>query len=294
MRIDERWIRRYHLALRTRGFVVLSGLSGTGKTWLAEAYARAVRARHVVVAVAPNWTTNEDLLGYLNPLTGQYHHTPFSRFVLKAAEAYEAAEWYDVRAQPYHLVLDEMNLARVEYYFAEFLSAMEIRARRGWAHIDLGTNEPLVLPPNLAIIGTVNIDETTHSFADKVHDRAQLIELQARREDLVAHLAGRPYQADVMAIWDAVHHVGPFTFRVLDEMHAYVTAAATLGTSWEEALDEQLLQKVLPKIKGADPRVGDALSRIVELTEGRFPLCHRKAAVMLEGFRAHGFASYFG
>jgi hypothetical protein len=293
MRIDERVVRRYHLALQTRGFVVLSGLSGTGKTWLAEAYARAVGARHSVVAVAPNWTTNEDLLGYLNPLTNQYHHTEFSHFVLKAGAAYRAAKRTGVEAQPFHLVLDEMNLARVEYYFAQFLSAMEVRARRGSATIDLGADEPLLLPPNLVVIGTVNIDETTHGFADKVHDRAQLIELEARREDLVAHLAGRPYQADAMAIWDAVHHVGPFTFRVLDEMHAYVTAAATLGTSWEEALDEQLLQKVLPKIKGADPRVGDALSRIVELTEERFPLCHRKAAIMLEGFRAHGFASYF-
>jgi hypothetical protein len=294
MRIDERVVRRYHLALQTRGFVVLSGLSGTGKTWLAEAYARAVGAQHSVVAVAPNWTANEDLLGFLNPLSEKYHHTAFSQFLRQAARHYRAAEQAGIRARPFHLVLDEMNLARVEYYFAQFLSAMEVRARRGSATIDLGTGEPLLLPPNLYVIGTVNVDETTHGFADKVHDRAQLIELEARREDLGAHLAGKPYQADVMAIWDAVHHVGPFTFRVLDEMHNYVNAAVAMDTPWEEALDEQLLQKILPKIKGADPRVGDALSRIVELTEERFPLCHRKASEMLEGFRAHGFTSYFG
>lgn len=294
MRIDERVVRRYHLALHTRGFVVLSGLSGTGKTWLAEAYARAVDAQHRVVAVAPNWTTNEDLLGFLNPLSEKYHDTAFSQFLRQAAQHYRAAVQAGVQARPFHLVLDEMNLARVEYYFAQFLSAMEVRARRGAATIDLGTDEPLLLPPNLFVIGTVNVDETTHGFADKVHDRAQLIELEARREDLVAHLTDEVYRDDVMHIWDAVHHVGPFTFRVLDEMHKYIAAAVAMDTAWEEALDEQLLQKVLPKIKGADPRVGDALSRIVELTEERFPLCHRKAAVMLEGFRAHGFTSYFG
>ncbi len=152
----------------------------------------------------------------------------------------------------------------------------------------------LQLPPNLVVIGTVNVDETTHGFADKVHDRAQLIELNARREDLVAHLADTPYQTDVIEVWDAVRHVGPFAFRVLDEIRAYVDAAVAMGTPWEEALDEQLLQKVLPKLKGADPRVGDALSRVVAATEDRFPLCHAKAAAMLEGFRSHGFASYFG
>jgi hypothetical protein len=80
MTISTDTIRRYHLSLKTRGFVVLSGISGTGKTWLAEAYARAIGAKHLLVPVAPNWTTNEDLLGYLNPVDGLYHETEFSLF----------------------------------------------------------------------------------------------------------------------------------------------------------------------------------------------------------------------
>ncbi|MEI6046484.1 MAG: hypothetical protein WCS37_19205 [Chloroflexota bacterium] len=72
MRLPSDVIRRYHLALKTRGFVILSGISGTGKTWLTENYANAVGAKYCLVAVAPNWTTNEDLLGYLNPLIGEY------------------------------------------------------------------------------------------------------------------------------------------------------------------------------------------------------------------------------
>src|SRR5262249_34938966 len=81
MTISGRMLRRYHLSLKTRGFVVLSGVSGTGKTWLAELYADAVNAKALIVPVAPNWTTNEDLLGYLNPLDNAYHDTEFSVFL---------------------------------------------------------------------------------------------------------------------------------------------------------------------------------------------------------------------
>jgi hypothetical protein len=293
LRLDARTLRRYHLGLKTRGFVVLSGLSGTGKTWLAEAYATAVGARHAVVPVAPNWTTNEDLLGYANPLSGAYHDTSFGRFLREAADAWELAKAAGITARPYHVVLDEMNLARVEYYFARFLSAMEVRARAGSALMELGPDDAVLLTPNLAVIGTVNLDETTHGFADKVYDRAQLVELEARREDLAAHLSAAPYRDDLLAVWDAVRFVGPFTFRVLDEIAAYVASAVVLAVPWEEALDEQLLQKVLPKLKGADPAIGEALIDFLAISDGRFPLSHRRAAVMLDGFQKHGFASYF-
>ncbi len=292
LRIDERTLRRYHLSLVTRGFVVLAGGSGTGKTWLAQAYAAAVGARCLVVAVAPNWTTNEDLLGYANPLTGAYHDTGFSRFLRAAAAEWERAEAAAVLARPYHLVLDEMNLARVEYYFAQFLSAMELRARDGAAALELG-GEHVRLGSNLAVVGTVNVDETTHGFADKVYDRAQLVELHVRRNDLQTYVAGAPYAEVILQVWDAVQQSGPFAFRVLDEIGAYVEGADGLGVPWEDALDEQLLQKVLPKLKGADPRVGVALDRLVILCAERFPLTRERASEMLEGYRAHGFASYF-
>lgn len=292
LRIDERTLRRYHLSLATRGFVVLAGGSGTGKTWLAQAYAAVVGAHCLVVAVAPNWTTNEDLLGYANPLTGAYHNTGFSRFLRAAAAEWGRAEAAGVRARPYHVVLDEMNLARVEYYFAQFLSAMELRARDGAAALELG-GERVRLGPNLSVVGTVNVDETTHGFADKIYDRAQLVELHARRNDLQAHVAAAPYAEVILQVWDAVQQPGPFAFRVLDEVGAYVEGADGLGVPWEEALDEQLLQKVLPKLKGADPGVEVALDRLVILCAGRFPLTHERASEMLEGYRAHGFASYF-
>ena len=89
-----------------------------------------------------------------------------------------------------------MNLARVEHYFSRFLSAMELRSRQGSAMLDLAPGHSVVLSPNLKFAGTVNVDETTYGFADKVYDRAQLIELPLRREDVAKHLEGRPYADD--------------------------------------------------------------------------------------------------
>jgi MoxR-like ATPase len=292
MRIDERTLRRYHLALKTRGFVVLSGLSGTGKTWLAERYAAAVNARRLIVSVAPNWTTNEDLLGYASPLTERYHDTAFSRFLRAAAEEYQQAMASDVQPRPYHVVLDEMNLARVEYYFAKFLSAMEVRMRYGTADIELGPEDVVTLTPNLFVIGTVNIDETTHGFADKVYDRAQLIELEAQRDDIVAHLGDAVYAEALLEVWDHVRTSGPFTFRVLDEIATYVEQAEKLDVPWQESLDEQLLQKVLPKLKGADLGVGATLSSLIAWSQDRYPLTYTRATLMLKRLHEHGFTSY--
>jgi len=304
LRIVERTLRRYHLALKTRKFVILSGISGTGKTWLTKAYADAVEAKYLPVPVAPNWTTNEDLLGYLNPITDEeYHYTDFSRFLEEAEKEYKQAQEEKRTPKPYHLVLDEMNLARVEYYFAKFLSAMEVRMREGEAKIELAPDKQVSLPPNLYFIGTVNMDETTQGFAEKVYDRAQLIELEVSSEDLDEHLGEVPYREILMNIWHCVHPVAPFAFRVLDEIKTYVEEAEKLKEAesseklddvWKEALDEQLLQKILPKLKGADERVGEALNAFVEIAENEgFELSREKAAAMLETFNKHGFTSYF-
>jgi hypothetical protein len=293
LRIEERTLRRYHLALRARGFVVLAGVSGTGKTWLAEAYARAVGAEHLLVAVAPNWTTNEDLLGYFNPLKAVFQPTAFTGFLQRAAEEYEAAKAEQRDARTYHLVLDEMNLARVEYYFAKFLSAMEVRARAETALLELYPGHSVQLTPNLAFIGTVNVDETTHMFADKVYDRAQLIELDSPRATLEAHVASQPFAKLALDVWDAVREVAPFAFRVLDDIAVYVREATALEVPWQDALDEQIVQKILPKVKGNDARVGGALERVIELSAEALPLTRTRASQMLEGYRVHGFVSFF-
>ena len=292
--ISDRTLRRFHVSLRTRGFVILSGISGTGKTWLSDAYAEAVGAEYLLVPVAPNWTTNEDLLGYLNPLDGQYHDTVFSGFLREAAKEYEAAIAAEQTPRSFILTLDEMNLARVEYYFAKFLSGMEVRIRRGTAQIELAPDQTVALTPNLLFIGTVNVDETTHGFADKVFDRAQLIEMEAPREAIAQHIGSAAFRDSLLEVWDAVEDAKPFAFRVVDDVKAYVGESESLGVEWQEAVDEQILQKVLPKLTGADPAVRFALDRLVELCDQHgFELTKAKAERMADLYERDGFTSYF-
>ena len=294
MRLPEMTVARYHLSLKTRGFVILSGNSGTGKTWLADSYARAAGAESLIVPVAPNWTTNEDLLGYFNPLDETYHDTPFSAFLKRGEGEYRRARENRVAPRPFHLILDEMNLARVEYYFAKFLSAMEIRARtERRAEIELSPGITVQLPPNLFFVGTVNVDETTHAFADKVYDRAQMLEIQSPRELIKAHLRDAQYADLVMRVWDAVKDVAPFAYRVIDEISKYVEEASALGIDWSNALDHQLEQKVLTKVKGADPRIEAALNALIDVSVDVLPGTHAKAQEMLRQYQHHGFTSFF-
>jgi hypothetical protein len=185
-----RWqLATFYTALQTKGFVILSGISGTGKTRLAQAFAGmlpqpAEGANHLFVTVRPDWRDSKSLLGYYNPLTGTYEWTPFLRFLLRAEQNYKSADklaWF--------VILDEMNLAHVEYYFADLLSVLESgRDEDGWTREPLRMGYPdeakgnlpppeLKLPPNLYIVGTVNVDETTHAFSPKVLDRAFTLEL---------------------------------------------------------------------------------------------------------------------
>lgn len=140
-----------------------------------------------VVAVRPDWTDNRGLLGYYNPLTNHYAATPFLRLLIDANNAWEKARREGETAQPFFAILDEMNLARVEHYFSDFLSCLE-SGQRLELHddpaIEEGENEDAVavprrlpIAPNLYFTGTVNVDETTYMFSPKVLDRAFTIEL---------------------------------------------------------------------------------------------------------------------
>lgn len=140
-------------------------------------------ANWLFITVRPDWRDSKSLLGYFDPLTGTYVWTDFLRFLVRAAQSYQNKE--DVA---WFVILDEMNLAPVEYYFADLLSVLESgRTSDGWSRealrFDYPTNSDgdlppreLRLPPNLAFIGTVNVDETSHAFSRKVLDRAFTIE----------------------------------------------------------------------------------------------------------------------
>ena len=212
----------------------------------------------------------------------------------EAAREWTAADMAGRSAREFHVILDEMNLARVEHYFSRFLSAMEVRSREGIARLDLAPGHTVELTPNLKFAGTVNVDETTHGFADKVYDRAQLIELPLQRSYVVEYLEGEPYSELVLKIWDALRPIAPFGFRVLEEIRGYLAAAIDLGTEWPTALDEQLVQKVLPRVRGADGRLDEALVGFLSaLGDEGYPLARGKAELMREDYATHGFASYF-
>ena len=290
LRLDDRSIRRYHLSLRSRGFVILAGVSGTGKTWLAEEYAKAIGATLHREAVAPNWTSNEDLIGYFNPVSLTYHHTATSLFIQEAAKEYEV---HGENAREFHLLLDEMNLARIEHYFATFLSSMEELQRYGRGRIDIAGANPLYLTPNIKLIGTVNIDETTHGFANKVFDRAQLIELAASESAIQEHLGDRPWAGQLFNIWKVVQPAAPFAFRVIDDMNRYIQLAGDENSSWQDALDEQIEQKILPKLSGNQANLHSVLGELALLLGQDFPLSSKRLEAMKSQHEDIGFVSFF-
>ncbi len=181
----EHVVAQFYTALKTKGFVILSGLTGTGKTKIVQKLAELLKNSKEVflfLPVRPDWRDSKPLLGYYNPLTNQYHKTKLIDFIIAAIDDYEQNR---ENATPYIVLLDEMNLAHVEYYFADFLSVLESgRDENGYTkesiklHDSDNTDVPkeLRLPPNIYIIGTVNMDETTHSLSPKVLDRAFTIE----------------------------------------------------------------------------------------------------------------------
>lgn len=201
--------RPYITAIKSKPFLLLAGISGTGKSRIVRELARACWYEHTeeynehkpknfeMVQVKPNWHDSSELIGYVSRVSGksEYIIGDFLKFIVKA--------WSDPEV-PYFLCLDEMNLAPVEQYFAEFLSVMESRknesgkivtdaiikkSKDDWFRVliseltndkklqDQFLNEGITIPQNLIVVGTVNMDETTFSFSRKVLDRAMTIEM---------------------------------------------------------------------------------------------------------------------
>lgn len=153
---------------------------------------------YTVVPVRPDWVDNRGLLGYLNPITGAYSMTPFLSLLLGAREEERRADKGGRDPHPFFVVLDEMNLARVEHYFSDFLSALESdepiplhdnqEIEDGAAESGVPVPRQLRIPKNVFFTGTVNVDETTYMFSPKVLDRAFTIEFD--RVDLAGYTDG--------------------------------------------------------------------------------------------------------
>ena len=179
---DLDMIRYFIASLGTARIVILQGISGTGKTSLPYAFGKFVQKDTTVVSVQPSWRERTELYGYFNEFTKKYSETEF----LKAI--YEANFYRD----PHLVILDEMNIARVEYYFAEMLSILEMPRQEEWK-VDVVTavwdNDPCLItggtvqiPNNVWFVGTINNDDSTFAVADKVYDRAIPIDLDSRAD----------------------------------------------------------------------------------------------------------------
>lgn len=177
-----RMVSNFFAGMAASKVIILQGISGTGKTSLPYAMAKFFGNQAAMISVQPSWRDRAEILGYLNEFTKRFNETDF----LKAL--YEASYRKDINL----IVLDEMNLARIEYYFAEFLSIMEMPDASEWK-IDLVpdakpsdpikvVNGKISVPLNVWFIGTANKDDSTFTITDKVYDRAIALEFTAKGE----------------------------------------------------------------------------------------------------------------
>ena len=269
-------VAQYELALRESRLVVLAGPSGTGKTRLALEAAAELGAVSCLVAVRPDWHANEDLLGDLPPFPGsRFSSTAASEFIRSASIEAEAAAAEQRTPRPFHLCLDEMNLARPEHYLAELLSKMEVPGGKVTFHTDgveAGFPPEVTYPPNLVIIGTVNLDETTLPISAKILDRSAYLVVEAH--DLRAFLDTLP-ETQAVPGWipkllvdldgsldDAGQGLG---YRVAQRLLRWASLGADAGHEPEEALDWAFAAQVVPRLRftRSDPAHLEVLEAVI-------------------------------
>lgn len=300
--INEKLALRFVASLLTKPFVILTGLSGSGKSKLAQAFSIWLcesEKQFCIIPVGADWTNREPLLGFPNALeTGKYVK-PDNRVLDLIIEAKDNAE------KPYFLILDEMNLSHVERYFADFLSVMESHqdiflhaGSESWSDVPANVS----LPKNLFIIGTVNIDETTYMFSPKVLDRANVIEFRVTADEMEAFLSNsQPLNVDTLqnaganmassfvsiandksivaknveelnntliTFFNELKKTGAeFGFRTASEILRFTAIINRIEPNWKIAqiIDVAIMQKLLPKVHGSRRKLEPILKTLAKL-----------------------------
>jgi len=293
---------RFIISLTTKPFLILTGLSGSGKTKIAQAFTSWISKSNNqinIVSVGADWTNREPLLGYPNALEHKQYVLPDSGVLQLLINAQNNPD------HPYFLILDEMNLSHVERYFADFLSAMESGEK---IHLHSGKSEwngvppSIKIPENLFVIGTVNIDETTYMFSPKVLDRANVIEFCIDTEEIESFLQnsndvdleaikgkGAPMakhfvqisknpaqkvnkeeelNKELLNFFNELKKVGAeFGYRSAYEIHRLAGITNNMAEDWsiQEIIDIAVVQKLLPKLHGSRRKLEPILETLANL-----------------------------
>ena len=288
---------RYFIAsMGTARIIILQGISGTGKTSLPYAFGKFVGVDTTVCSVQPSWRERTELYGYYNEFTRKYTETDFLRAI------YEGNYFRD----PHMVILDEMNIARVEYYFAEMLSILEMPRKEEWK-VDIVTatwdNDPCLIDrgtiqisDNVWFVGTINNDDSTFAVADKVYDRAIPIDLDSRAEPFECELtpsiristdhlndmfeqAKRDYpvseemisKLEDMNMYLIKNFRLAFGNRIMKQIRDYVPCFIACGGTEAQAVDFIVAKKVLRKFESLSLGfMKDELTRLVTYLDRNF------------------------
>lgn len=286
---NEETVRCFVAGMATSRLLILEGISGTGKTSLPYAWGKFLLHETTIVPVQPSWRDKTELVGYFNEFTKRFNETDFLRSV------YEALYRSDIG----FIVLDEMNLARIEYYFASVLSILEMPDRSEWNMEIVGDTwetDPVLLrggkirfPANMWFVGTANQDDSTFTITDKVYDRAIPIQLNSKGKPFETDDRGpMPVSAEYLdGLFNAAKEKYPlsdelkekfdqlddfiianfklaFGNRILKQINDFVPVFVGCGGKELDGLDFMLTYKILRKLEGLNIAfVSDALKATI-------------------------------
>ena len=293
---SEKMIRLFVSAIASTKLVILQGISGTGKTSISLAWGNFVKHPSCVASVQPSWRDRTDIFGYLNEFTKKFNETDFLAYL------YEAGYMDEI----FTVILDEMNLARVEYYFAEMLSILEMHSTKDWKIEVVQSSWPsdpkklirgkLQIPPNTWYIGTINNDDSTFMVTDKVYDRAMPIDINEKGiafepDDVDAIDVNYSYlnglfekamtdyaispatlkKIDDMDNYTIKHFRVAFGNRIVKHMRKFVPVYVACGGDETEAVDYFMAKKVLRKFEGLNlALIRDEIDGYVDFLDKNF------------------------
>lgn len=292
----EEIIRRFVAGMASSKLLILEGISGTGKTSLPYSFSRFLDNPATMISVQPSYRDRTELLGYFNEFSKRFNETEFLRAL------YEAG----YREEPSMIVLDEMNLARIEYYFAEMLSVLEMPSHDEWVLDLVPTAWPgdpkhlfdgkIRVPNSIWFVGTANNDDSTFTITDKVYDRAMPIELNERADAFECdpqsscritsqHLeqmfaqAKRDYpisreteeKLQKLDNYLQTRFKLAFGNRIIKQMHDFIPVYVACGGTELDGMDYIVARKVLKKLESMNITfVRDEIRSLIEYIEKVF------------------------